>query len=125
MMKRYVFIAFGAFAVVFLGVFLYYHRTQNTRPTDQPTPIPKKVIRTDPMADPNLVSIEGYVTSNISNLSPVKEAQGEVFQVTTITAQNGTGTVSYTDGKSSYTADFKYSIDPDYKNWIVTYFVVR
>lgn len=55
-----------------------------------------------------LMSIESYVTQNISKLSPIKESVGGTFYVTSINAQNGNGVVSYEDGHNAYTADFTY-----------------
>ena len=58
-----------------------------------------------------LVSVENHVRANISALSTVKEQVGGKFYVTNITAQNGTGNVSYDDGHNAYTADFTYVAD--------------
>lgn len=55
-------------------------------------------------------SIEAYIASRISTLSPQPEVLGGTFYVTAIEAQNGSGTVSYEDGHNAYTADFTYSV---------------
>lgn len=57
------------------------------------------------------ISIESYVTNNISRLSPVKEELGGTFYVTKIEVHGGTGTVSYEDGHNAYTADFTYTLN--------------
>lgn len=71
-----------------------------------------------------LMSIENYITQNISALSPVKEQLGGKFYVTSITASQGTGTVSYEDGHNAYTADFTYT-SSDKTGHIITSFVIR
>jgi membrane-bound inhibitor of C-type lysozyme len=57
------------------------------------------------------VSIEDYVTANISALSPEKEVLGGKFYVTKIEAHGGAGTVWYEDGHNAFVADFKYLIN--------------
>lgn len=60
-----------------------------------------------------VMSIESYVTTNISLLSPIKEQLGGTFYVTDIEATNGSGTVAYEDGHNAYVADFTYEINED------------
>lgn len=67
------------------------------------------------------LTIEQYVTDNISTLSPETEVLGGTFYVTSIEAANGAGAVSYEDGHNAYTADFIYTSDP----LSVTSFVIR
>lgn len=71
-----------------------------------------------------LMSIEDYVSQNISALSPEKEELGGTFFVTDITAENGRGTVSYEDGHVAYTADFTYT-SSDRSGHEITSFVIR
>jgi hypothetical protein len=52
-----------------------------------------------------------YLREKISELSPKKESLGGKFYITALEAHGGAGTVSYEDGHSAYTADFKYSVD--------------
>ena len=63
-----------------------------------------------------VMSIESYVTQNISALSPEKAVLGGTFYVTKVTVSNegageGTGVVEYEDGHIALTADFTYSVD--------------
>jgi len=73
------------------------------------------------------VGINEYMKRNLSGFSAEAGYPGEVggtFQVTSIEAKNGTGSVSYEDGHNSYTADFKYTTDK--KGLVtVTSFTVR
>ena len=71
------------------------------------------------------MSIEQYVTQNISELSPVKEQLGGTFYVTEIEAEAGTGTVHYEDGHNAYEADFTYTIDEEHGGITMISFVVR
>ncbi|MBX4195465.1 hypothetical protein KW796_00710 [Candidatus Parcubacteria bacterium] len=71
-----------------------------------------------------LMSIENYITQNISALSPVKEQLGGKFYVTSITAADGKGVVSYEDGHNAYTADFTYT-SSDQTGHTITSFVIR
>jgi hypothetical protein len=57
------------------------------------------------------MSVEAYVTQNISELSPIKEQLGGTFYVTKIEAHGGAGTVEYEDGHNAYVADFRYETD--------------
>lgn len=56
-----------------------------------------------------MMSIENYVRTYISELSPVEEVLGGRFYVTDIKTGKGKGKVSYEDGHSAYIADFTYS----------------
>ncbi len=73
---------------------------------------------------PKLMSIESYVTQNISELSPIKESVGGTFYVTDIKAENGVGVVSYEDGHNAYTADFTYEMN-DSTGIKITTFIIR
>lgn len=71
-----------------------------------------------------LMSIEDYVSQNISALSPEKEVVGGKFFVTDISAADGRGVVSYEDGHVAYTADFTYTSD-DRAGHEITSFLIR
>lgn len=71
-----------------------------------------------------LMSIEDYVSQNISALSPEKEVLGGKFFVTEISAADGRGTVSYEDGHVAYIADFTYTSD-DRTGHEITSFIIR
>lgn len=131
MNKKYFFIGSGVIILALLG-FLGYRNIfpqSETVPASAgqaATPKPQEmVIKTDPNSDPKSIGIKEYITANISNFSPLKEGQGRTFTIKSITVTQDSGVVSYTDGNASYTADFKYNIDPVYKNWTITSFVIR
>jgi hypothetical protein len=71
-----------------------------------------------------IMSIESYVTQNISNLSPEPEVLGGTFHVTNIEASDGAGVVAYEDGHNAYTADFTYTMS-DTEGIDITTFNVR
>lgn len=71
-----------------------------------------------------LMSIESYVTQNISELSPRKEVLGGTFHVTDVSVADGKGVVSYEDGHNAYTADFTYEA-ADQTGIHITSFTVR
>lgn len=71
-----------------------------------------------------LMSVESYVSQNISELSPEKEVLGGKFYVTDIQVADGKGVVSYEDGHVAFTADFTYTSN-DRTGHTITSFVVR
>ena len=77
-----------------------------------------------------VMSIESYITSKISELSPKPAVLGGTFQVTSIALSpseeigQGTGTVSYEDGHVAYVADFSYEID-DFTGVKIMNFITR
>lgn len=83
-----------------------------------------------PTTEPGKVmSIERYITQNISSLSPEKEVLGGKFYVTSIQltsgdGASGTGVVQYEDGHIALTADFSYDIS-DEKGITIKSFIVR
>src|SRR3989344_2008190 len=86
----------GAFVI-----FLLFSLTANA-PTTEPTG--------------KVMSIESYVTQNISTLSPEKEVLGGTFYVTNIQVTpregaSGTGVVQYEDGHIALVADFSYEVN--------------
>jgi hypothetical protein len=73
-----------------------------------------------------LMSVEAYVSQNISALSPIKETMGGTFYVTEIEVEpeERKGHVRYEDGHNAYEADFTYTSD-DRAGHGITSFVVR
>lgn len=102
--------------IVFIAIavagYLMWPNLQSLFVTEAPAPTGK------------LMSVESYVTQNISALSPVKEEVGGTFHVTDIAVNNGTGVVSYEDGHNAYTADFTYASD-DRTGHAITSFIIR
>jgi hypothetical protein len=78
----------------------------------------------DETSQSKLMSVEAYVSQNISELSPEKEVLGGKFYVTDIQIADGKGFVSYEDGHVAYTADFTYS-SSDRTGHTITSFVIR
>ncbi len=70
------------------------------------------------------MSIDSYVTQNISTLSPVKASLGGTFYVTEIQAIDGKGLVHYEDGHNAYIADFTYTPQGN-GQFVVNSFIVR
>lgn len=77
-----------------------------------------------PATSGKLMSIESYVSQNISELSPEKEVLGGKFYVTSIEAADGRGVVSYEDGHIALTADFTYEA-ADQTGIRITSFTIR
>lgn len=71
-----------------------------------------------------LMSIESYVSQNISELSPEKAVLGGTFYVTEIQVADGKGTVEYEDGHIALVADFTYTAS-DRQGINITSFTVR
>lgn len=73
-----------------------------------------------------LMSVERYVTENISALSPIKASMGGTFYVTEINVDpaSRSGHVKYEDGHMAYEADFTYT-SSDQSGHTITSFVVR
>lgn len=101
------------------GVFFVYRATET--PIADPAPQPS-----GEQAEPQgkVMSIESYVTQNISALSPEKEVLGGTFYVTEIEAAEGRGVVKYEDGHIALVADFTYTMS-DREGIRITSFVVR
>ena len=70
-----------------------------------------------------LMSIESYVSQNISTLSPITATMGGTFYVTGVKAEGGYGTVNYEDGHNAYMADFTFTAT-DRDGIMVTSFVI-
>lgn len=90
---------YAVFIVLFIGVALWFFLA------GQVATAPQSANSENSM---RVMSIESYVTTNISLLSPIKEQLGGTFYVTKIEASDGAGTVEYEDGHNAYTADFTY-----------------
>jgi len=72
-----------------------------------------------------VMSVEQYVSDNISELSPVDAVLGGTFYVTEIEAEGGKGVVSYEDGHIALTADFIYTVDEERGGILISSFIVR
>jgi len=72
-----------------------------------------------------VMSVEQYVSDNISELSPVDAILGGTFYVTEIEAEGGKGVVSYEDGHIALTADFIYTVDEERGGILISSFIVR
>ncbi len=102
------------------GGYIAYDRPSTNDPdVEVPTPRPST-------AQPKLISIEEFVTTNISALSPIKETMGGTFYVTEIEIEpeENKGKVKYEDGHSVYEAEFTY-ISNDRTGHSITSFVIR
>lgn len=77
---------------------------------------------TDPQG--KLMSVEDYVSQNISEFSPTKEVLGGRFHVTRIEVEDGKGVVEYEDGHIALIADFTYT-SSDRTGHKITSFKVR
>lgn len=77
----------------------------------KPAPKPAAPGNTQASDGGRAMSVESYITLHISDFAPVKAQLGGTYHVTNVQAHGGAGTVSYEDGHSAYTADFRYSID--------------
>ena len=73
-----------------------------------------------------LMSVESYVTENISALSPIKETMGGTFYVTEIEVEPAEkkGHVKYEDGHMAYEAEFTYTSD-DRTGHTITSFIIK
>ncbi|MES2931295.1 MAG: hypothetical protein V4682_01180 [Patescibacteria group bacterium] len=99
-----------------MGALFLYERSERETPLSE-----APAVESPAVVPSESVSIEEYVTKNISTLSPEPEQLGGTFYVTGIEAMEGSGTVYYEDGHNAYTADFTYTLDP----LAVDSFVVR
>lgn len=65
-------------------------------------------------ANDRSVPADEYVKRNLAGLSTeagFPAVEGGIFEVSQISAQNGKGSVTYSDGKNTYTANFTYEKD--------------
>ncbi|MCE9541071.1 hypothetical protein K8R03_00755 [Candidatus Kaiserbacteria bacterium] len=103
-MKRLILILVPIIAACAGAVLLFFILTNTTPSASNDAPKGK------------VMSIDSYVTQNISTLSPEKSVLGGTFHVTNISVSNegageGTGVVSYEDGHIALTADFTYVVN--------------
>ncbi len=115
LMTRFIIGILVIIAIVVGGYFAY---GRNTTP-DAETPDTE-----EPQG--KLMSVEWYVTQNISALSPIKASMGGTFYVTEINVDPATrtGHVTYEDGHMAYEADFTYTSN-DRTGHTITSFVVK
>lgn len=92
--------------VIVLAVTFYLKRSG--APVAQETPSTNTVDKKPPA---NVVAVSQYIMGNVSNLSPVKPAEGQKFSVTKVQYSDGSGTVEFGDGRNAYVADFDYTVD--------------
>lgn len=118
-MNKIALLAAVIIAVAIGGYFAYEPQSPEPAPQPQgetPTSAPQG----------KLMSVEAYVTQNISALSPIKETMGGTFYVTEIEVEpeEKKGKVEYEDGHNAYVAEFTYTSD-DRTGHAITSFVVR
>jgi len=108
--------------VVLIGLGVYAATRSSTTPVRTPTTTQQE----NAAPQGKLMSIESYVTHNISALSPEKETLGGTFYVTEISvdSEKKTGHVKYEDGHNAYEADFSYTA-ADQTGINITSFVIR
>lgn len=118
-------IALLALVVLAIGIGGYFAYDNN--PTQEVVFVPDDTPRAtfEPVTG-KLMSVEAYVTQNISALSPIKETMGGTFYVTEIEVEpeENKGTVKYEDGHNAYEAEFTYTSN-DRTGHTITSFVVR
>jgi hypothetical protein len=105
-------------AIAILGGLVFFIRQRVNTNVDSESVLQEATTTNETTAT---ATIEDYVRSNISSLSPDKEVLGGTFYITDIEAHGGTGTVSYEDGHVNYTADFTYTIDQNGKVTITSF----
>lgn len=119
-MNKIAVLAAVVIAVAVGGYFAY--EPQTPEPASQPQ------VETPTTSAPQgkLMSVEAYVTQNISALSPIKETMGGTFYVTEIEVEpeENKGKVKYEDGHNAYEAEFTYTSN-DRTGHTITSFVVR
>lgn len=122
-MNKIVLLAIVIIAVAIGGFFAYDSKGTEPVPTPQPQETPST---TTGAPQGKLMSVEAYVTQNISALSPIKETMGGTFYVTEIEVEpeENKGKVEYEDGHNSYVAEFTYTSN-DRTGHTITSFVVR
>lgn len=118
-------IALLALVIIAVGIGGYFAYT----PKDQEAelvPTPQEQTPTTSAPQGKLMSVEAYVTQNISALSPIKETMGGTFYVTEIEVEpeENKGKVKYEDGHNAYEAEFTYTSN-DRTGHTITSFVVR
>lgn len=104
--------------VALIGIGIYAATTQQA-----PAPVVQETSADAPTG--KLMSVEAYVTQNISAISPIKETMGGTFYVTEIEIEpeRQRGNVKYEDGHNAYEANFTY-ISDDRAGHTITSFVI-
>lgn len=94
--------------------------------TTQQAPAPVQETSAENIPNGKLMSVETYVTQNISALSPIKETMGGTFYVTEIEVEpeQQRGNVKYEDGHNAYEANFTYTSN-DRAGHTITSFVIQ
>lgn len=130
-MKKILIALICVIALIAVAVYNKNYKQNQLEPTTKtpvdnltPTQNPDSTTIEPTEAPTSSLTIEEYVSQNISTLSTTPEVLGGKFFVTKIEAHGGVGTVSYEDGHNAYTADFTYSVDAQ-GNPTVQTFVVR
>ncbi|MBL8157972.1 hypothetical protein JNK62_00320 [bacterium] len=120
-------IALLALVIIAVGIGGYFAYTPKDQEAELvPTPQPQEQTPTTSAPQGKLMSVEAYVTQNISALSPIKETMGGTFYVTEIEVEpeENKGKVKYEDGHNAYEAEFTYTSN-DRTGHTITSFVVR
>jgi hypothetical protein len=108
-----------------VGIFIYVSEHVGEPTTPQlKAEVPQDVAHQEIRYQNRTMDIATYVSTHISELSPVQETLGGTFYVTDVKTSNGKGIVEYEDGHSHYTADFVYSVSED-NGYTITKFRVR
>lgn len=118
MNRSVAFASIALLAVIALGI---YAGTRPAAPVVEEVETPRQEA-----PQGKLMSVESYVTQNISLLSPIKETMGGTFYVTEIEVEplENKGHVKYEDGHNAYEADFTYTSD-DRTGHAILSFVVK
>ncbi len=113
-------------AVVLFAVVVGAYAAGGLHPLDSSTPTSTSATTTQLATNTSgkQMSIDSYVTQNISALSPVKASMGGIFYVTELQAIDGKGIVHYEDGHNAYVADFTYTPQGN-GQFVVNSFIVR
>lgn len=106
-----------------VGVFMFTSENV-TAPTVQLKDRPQDTPYQEEAYKNRRMSLQAYIGSHISELSPVQEVLGGKFYVSEVTAENGEGIVRYEDGHKAYVADFKYTESGE-TGYAITKFTVR
>lgn len=112
-----------ALVIIAVGIGGYFAYNSNTT---EPAPAPQETPATTGAPQGKLMSVEAYVTQNISALSPIKETMGGTFYVTEIEVEpeENKGKVEYEDGHMAYEAEFTYTSN-DRTGHTITSFVIQ
>lgn len=120
MQKNIIIVSVGILAVTAVGLYV----SAKSATTTEDENVVEKKLQDAPRG--KIMSVEAYVTQNISTLSPAKETMGGTFYVTEIEVEpeNKTGSVKYEDGHNAFVADFSYTAS-DRTGISIDSFVIR